>query len=130
MTDPISDMLTRIRNGHHAKKMFVEVPSSKIKTNILKIFLDEGFINGYEQNEIDNKGVTKINLKYGKDEEPMILGLKRVSRPGLRNYVKKGEIPIYLGGMAVSLVSTSRGIMTGKEAFKNKLGGELICYLW
>lgn len=130
MTDPIADMLTRIRNGHQAKKMFVEVPTSKIKTNILKIFVDEGFINNFEESTTDKKSITKINLKYGKDEEPMILGLKRVSRPGLRSYVKKGEIPIYLGGMAVALVSTSKGIMTGKEAFRNKLGGELICYLW
>ena len=130
MTDPIADMLTRIRNGHQAKKLFVEVPTSKIKSNMLKIFVDEGFINGFEDIKTENKSITKINLKYAKDDQPMVLGLKRVSRPGLRAYVKKGEIPIYLGGMAVSLVSTSKGIMTGKEAFRSKLGGELICYLW
>ena len=122
MTDPIADMLTRIRNGHQAQKLFVEVSTSIIKTNMLKIFADEGFINGFEETKTENKSTTKINLKYLQDEQPMILGLKRVSRPGLRAYVKKGEIPIYMGGMAVSLISTSKGIMTGKEAFKNKLG--------
>lgn len=131
VTDPISDMLTRIRNAVSVRHDSVMVPASNVKTSIAKILREEGFIENYEI--VPNKspqGVIKITLHYRGKDEPAISGLKRVSKPGLRVYVGKGEIPRYYGGLGVSILSTSKGIMTGKQAWREETGGELICYVW
>ena len=130
MTDPISDMLTRIRKAGAIKKGTVEFPASKIKTSSMQVMKEEGFITNFEKVESGNKVSTKVSLKYNSDEKSVINGLNRVSTPGLRSYAKKGEVPMYMGGLAVSIVSTSKGVMTGNKAYKNGLGGEVICYLW
>ncbi len=130
MTDPISDMLTRIRNAVAIKKVTVEFPASKIKTSIIQVMKEEGFISDFEKVESGNKISTKVSLKYNSDEKSIINGLNRVSTPGLRSYARKGEVLMYMGGLAVSIVSTSKGVMTGNKAYKNGLGGEVICYLW
>lgn len=131
VTDPISDMLTRIRNAVSVRHDSVMVPASNVKTSIAKILREEGFIANYEV--IPNKspqGDIKITLHYRGKDEPAISGLKRVSKPGLRVYVGKGEIPRYYGGLGVSILSTSKGIMTGKQAWREETGGELVCYVW
>ena len=131
VTDPISDMLTRIRNAVSVRHDSVMVPASNVKTSIAKILREEGFIENYEV--IPSKspqGVIKITLHYREKAEPAISGLKRVSKPGLRVYVGKGEIPRYYGGLGVSILSTSKGVMTGKQAWREETGGELICYVW
>ncbi len=130
MTDPIADMLTRIRNALTAKHEEVEVPSSKMKAEIAKILLSEGYINGYkvEGEGIDAKIV--IDLKYGPKGEMVITGLKRVSKPGLRVYAGYEDLPKVLGGMGIAIVSTPKGIMTDKEARKLRHGGEVLAYIW
>ncbi len=130
MTDPIADMLTRIRNALTAKHEEVEVPSSKMKAEIAQILLSEGYINGYkvEGEGIDAKIV--IDLKYGPKGEMVITGLKRVSRPGLRVYAGYEDLPKVLGGMGIAIVSTPKGIMTDKEARKLRHGGEVLAYIW
>lgn len=130
MTDPIADMLTRIRNALTAKHEEVEVPSSKMKAEIAQILLSEGYINGYkvEGEGIDAKIV--IDLKYGPKGEKVITGLKRVSRPGLRVYAGYEDLPKVLGGMGIAIVSTPKGIMTDKEARKLRHGGEVLAYIW
>ena len=130
MTDPIADMLTRIRNALTAKHEEVEVPSSKMKTEIAQILLSEGYINGYkvEGEGIDAKIV--IDLKYGPKGEMVISGLKRVSKPGLRVYAGYEDLPKVLGGMGIAIVSTPKGIMTDKEARKLRHGGEVLAYIW
>lgn len=130
MTDPIADMLTRIRNALTAKHEEVEVPSSKMKAEIAQILLSEGYINGYkvEGEGIDAKIV--IDLKYGPKGEMVITGLKRISRPGLRVYAGYEELPKVLGGMGIAIVSTPKGIMTDKEARKLRHGGEVLAYIW
>lgn len=130
MTDPIADMLTRIRNALTAKHEEVEVPSSKIKAEIAQILLSEGYINGYkvEGEGIDAKIV--IDLKYGPKGEMVITGLKRISRPGLRVYAGYEDLPKVLGGMGIAIVSTPKGIMTDKEARKLRHGGEVLAYIW
>ena len=131
ITDPISDMLTRIRNAVMARHDFVLVPASKTKLAIAELFKNEGFIKGYELIDVDSpKKSLKIHLYYHDRNDPVITGLKRVSSPGLRVYVRKGEIPRYFAGIGVSILSTSKGIMTGKDAWKNGIGGELLCYVW
>jgi len=131
VTDPISDMLTRIRNAVSVRHDSVMVPASKVKTSIAKILREEGFIEDYEViSSKSPQGVIKITLHYRGKDEPAISGLKRVSKPGLRVYVGKGEIPRYYGGLGVSILSTSKGIMTGKQAWREETGGELICYVW
>ena len=131
ITDPISDMLTRIRNAVMARHDFVLVPASKTKLAIAELFKNEGFIQGYELIDGDTpKKSLKIRLYYHDRNDPAITALKRVSRPGLRVYVRKGEIPRYFAGIGVSILSTSKGIMTGKDAWKNGIGGELLCYVW
>ncbi|MCH2304264.1 MAG: 30S ribosomal protein S8 [SAR202 cluster bacterium] len=131
VTDPIGDMLTRIRNGvlpHHES---VEIPASKIKIEIANILRDEGFIKGYELlNDDSLYPIIKIYLSYSKDGTPLISGLKRVSKPGLRVYVGKHEIPRHYAGLAVAILSTSQGVITGKSAWKSGVGGELLCYIW
>ena len=131
VTDPIADMLTRIRNALGVRHDTVEIPASNMKESIAKILKEEGFIEDYEVTpEKTSQGELKVYLhKRGRDD-PAILGLKRVSRPGLRVYVRKGEIPRYYGGLGVSILSTSMGVMTGKSAWRNNIGGELLCYVW
>ena len=125
MTDPIADMLTRIRNANQNRAPFCEIPTSKVKTEIAKILKDEGFIEEYK---IDGN-TTTLTLKY-KNKERVITGLKRISKPGLRVYAGCDELPTVLNGLGISIVSTSKGIMTGKEAKKENLGGEVLAYIW
>ena len=125
MTDPIADMLTRIRNANQNRAPFCEIPTSKVKTEIAKILKDEGFIEEYK---IDGN-TTTLTLKY-KNKERVITGLKRISKPGLRVYAGVDELPTVLNGLGIAIISTSKGIMTDKEARKNALGGEVIAYVW
>jgi small subunit ribosomal protein S8 len=127
--DPIADMLTRIRNAIMASHDSVLVPSSKMKLSIVKILKDEGFVDRYEVLKGKPQPMIKIQLKYT-DERPAILGLERVSKPGLRVYVEGREIPRVYGGLGIAILSTSKGIMTGQEAWKQHLGGEILCYVW
>ena len=131
MSDPIADMLTRIRNANTAKHNTVDVPSSKMKLAIAKILTDEGYIKGYEIIEDGVKKTMHITLKYGKDKnEKVISGLKRISKPGLRFYTSVDELPRVLGGLGIAIVSTNKGIVTDKEARKLGVGGEVIAYVW
>lgn len=130
MTDPIADMLTRIRNASSAKHKSVEVPASKIKKDIAEILLSEGFIDSYELEDDGKQGILKIDLKYGQNEERIISGIKRISKPGLRVYVKANELPKVLGGLGIAIISTSKGVLTDKEARNQEVGGEVICYVW
>lgn len=130
MTDPIADFLTRIRNGNMVMHETVEVPGSKIKLSIAEIMKREGYIKDYEYIEDGKQGIIRIYLKYGPNKEKVITGIKRISKPGLRVYVKKDEIPRVLGGLGTAVISTSKGLMTDKEARKAGLGGEVICYIW
>lgn len=129
-TDPIADMLTRIRNANKERHATVEVPSSKMKLAMAQILLDEGFIKGFEQVESDIPGgMIKIDLKYA-DQQRVITGLKRISRPGLRVYSKSDELPSVLGGLGIAMISTSKGVLTDKQARQQGIGGEVICYIW
>ena len=130
MTDPIADMLTRIRNALVAKHDAVEVPASNMKKAIAKILLDEGYIAGYDVVEDGVQGKIVISLKYGPNGEKVISGLKRVSKPGLRIYAGHDELPKVLGGLGVAIISTPKGIMTDKEARKANHGGEVLAYVW
>ncbi len=130
MTDPIADMLTRIRNGNSAKHQSIDVPASKIKKDIAEILLNEGFIKGYEVEEDGKQGILKIDLKYGENEERIISGIKRISKPGLRVYVKSTELPRVLGGLGIAIISTSKGVLTDKDARNQQVGGEVVCYVW
>ena len=131
-TDPIADYLTRIRNASLTGHKVVEIPSSKMKNEITKILFDEGYIMSYKIIEIkDSQDIIKIALKYdGLTNEPVIRKIQRISRPGLRKYSGTKNIPRILNGLGISIVSTSKGVMTGKSALKNKIGGELICYVY
>lgn len=130
MTDPIADMLTRVRNASSARHEFVNVPASKMKANIAKIFKDEGFIRNYELVNDNTQGTLKIYLNYLDKKTAAISGLRRVSKPGLRVYVNRQEIPRVYGGLGIAILSTPKGVMTGQQAWRNKLGGELLCYVW
>jgi small subunit ribosomal protein S8 len=130
MTDPIADMLTRIRNANAVGHEKVEIPGSNIKRAIAQILKDEGFIRDAEFIDDDKQGVIRLFLKYGKNNERVITGLKRISKPGLRVYVGHDNIPRVLGGLGIAILSTSLGIMTDKEARKKRVGGEVICYVW
>ena len=131
MTDPIADMLTRIRNANTAKHDTVDVPASKMKLAIAEILLKEGFIKGYEVIEDGIFKTIKITLKYGKDKtEKIITGLKRISKPGLRVYAGKDELPRVLGGLGIAIISTNKGIVTDKEARKLQVGGEVLAFVW
>lgn len=130
MTDPIADMLSRIRNANSAKHKSVEIPSSRMKRDLAQILLDEGFINGFNVTEDDKQGIITLDLKYGPKEERVISGIKRISKPGLRVYVKSNELPKVLGGLGIAIISTSNGVVTDKVARKNGVGGEVICYVW
>ena len=131
MSDPIADMLTRIRNANTAKHDTVDIPSSKMKLSIAEILLKEGYIKSYEVVEDGNFKTIRVTLKYGADKtEKIITGLKRISKPGLRVYAKAEELPTVLNGLGIAIISTSKGLMTDKEARKNSLGGEVIAYIW
>jgi len=132
MTDPIADMLTRIRNANAAMFDSVKMPSSKLKVNLAKVLEREGFITGFTVTKVEGKpGETlEIGLKYSEDRKKTIAGIKRVSTPGLRIYKKSDQMPKVLGGVGVAVVSTSHGLMTDREARKAKLGGEVLCYVW
>ncbi len=130
MTDPIADMLTRIRNANTVYHEKIEMPASKAKKAIAEILKKEGFIRGYEVVEDGRHQTLRIYLKYGPGKQRVITGLRRISKPGLRVYVKKDEIPRVLGGLGIAILSTSRGVMTDKEARKEGLGGEVLCYVW
>jgi small subunit ribosomal protein S8 len=130
MTDPIADMLTRIRNASNAKHESVDIPASNIKKEIAQILLNEGFIKGFDVIDDGKQGIIRVDLKYGKQKEKVISGIKRISKPGLRVYVKSDEIPRVLGGLGIVILSTSKGIMTDKVARKENIGGEVLCYVW
>jgi small subunit ribosomal protein S8 len=131
MTDPVADMLTRIRNANTAGHATVDIPESKIKKNIADILAKEGFIKGYEVIENENsQGTIKVQMKYGADKAKVISGIKRISKPGLKVYAKKDEVPRVLGGLGIAIISTSKGLLTDKEARELGVGGEVICYVW
>lgn len=130
MTDPIADMLTRIRNANTVYHEVVEVPASNIKKAIAETLKQEGFISDYDVIDDNKQGIIKLYLKYGPNREKVITGLKRISKPGLRVYVQKDEIPKVLGGLGIAIISTSKGIMTDKQARKEGVGGEVLCYIW
>ena len=131
VNEPIADMLTRIRNAQVAKHDTVEMPSSKAKKAIAKILLEEGYIKSVDNINDGVQGVLKITLKYVNGKQtPVIAGLKRISKPGLRVYAKCEELPKVLGGLGIAIISTSKGLMTDKEARKNELGGEVLAYIW
>ncbi len=130
VTDPIADLLTRMRNANQMRYNEVVVPSSNLKLEIVKILKAEGYINDYKVEKGQVQDNIVITLKYGKNKERVISGLKRISKPGLRVYAKAEEIPTVLNGLGISIVSTSKGIMTGKEARKENLGGEVLAYVW
>ena len=128
MSDPIADMLTRIRNGQMARKVSVTMPASKTKASIAKVLHDEGYIGGYNQEEVDGKPVLKVNLKYY-ENAPVIGKIERISRPGLRIYKGKDELPQVLGGLGVAIISTSKGVMADAAARQAGEGGEVLCYV-
>lgn len=130
MTDPIADFLTRIRNANSVNHEKVEIPVSRVKKTLAEILKVEGFIKDYELVEDGKQGILRLYLKYGHNKQKVITGIKRISKPGLRVYVKKDQIPRVLGGLGIAIISTSCGIMTDKEARKRQLGGEVICYVW
>ena len=130
MTDPIADFLTRIRNANMVRHESLEVPASNMKVAIAQILLNEGFIKDFSVQEDDKQNVIKVVLKYGKNNERVITGLKRISKPGLRVYAKTGEVPRVLNGLGIAIVSTSEGIVTDKEARSKNVGGEVLAYVW
>jgi small subunit ribosomal protein S8 len=130
MTDPIADMLTRIRNGSMVKKDFVDIPASRMKIAIARILKDEGFIKYYKVNRSKIQGTIRIFLRFDSLRIPIINGLVRISKPGLRKYISSKKIPSVLGGMGISIISTSRGIMTDKSCRRKGIGGEIICNVW
>ena len=130
MTDPIADFLTRIRNANSVRHEKVESPASKLKKTMAQILKEEGFIKDFEYIEDGKQGILRVYLKYGANKQKVITGLKRISRPGLRVYAKKDEIPKILGGLGIAIISTSQGVMTDKNARKQGLGGEVLCYVW
>ncbi len=130
ITDVVADMLTRIRNANTAKHETVEIPASNLKKAIAKILLDEGYIKAYEVTDDNKQGVITIMLKYGENKQRIIQGLRRVSKPGLRIYASSQELPKVKNGLGVAIISTSKGIMTDKEARKQNVGGEVLAFVW
>ncbi len=129
-TDPIADLLTRVRNANTVKHTSVDVPASNMKKQIVGILLEEGYIKSFDVIDDGKQGIIRIELKYGQGKERVITGLKRISKPGLRVYAKKTDVPKVLGGLGVAIISTSNGIITDREARKLGVGGEVICYVW
>ncbi len=130
MTDPIADMLTRIRNGSTARHSTVEIPASRMKMEIARLMTELGYITGYDMQEGEHGPVIVVRLKYGKNRERVISGIKRVSKPGRRIYAKKETLPKVLGGLGTAIISTSKGLVTSAEARRLGLGGEVICFIW
>lgn len=130
MTDPIADMLTRIRNANMVRHEKVEIPASTIKKEIARILKEEGFIRDAEFVEDNKQGIIRVFLKYGVENERVITGLKRISKPGLRVYAKNNEVPKVLGGLGCAIISTSNGVMTDKQARQAHVGGEVLAYIW
>ena len=130
MSDPIADMLTRVRNALQARHPKVDVPASKLKAEIARILKEEGYIANYKVAEAGPKKTIKIYLKYGSDNQPVISSIERVSRPGCRVYVGQTEIPRVLGGLGINILTTPRGVMTGRNAHREKVGGEILCRVW
>ncbi|MET3699921.1 SSU ribosomal protein S8P [Bacillus oleivorans] len=130
MTDPIADMLTRIRNANMVRHEVLEVPASKLKKEVAEILKREGFVRDVEHIEDNKQGVIRIFLKYGVNNERVITGLKRISKPGLRVYAKANEVPRVLNGLGIAIVSTSQGVLTDKEARAKQVGGEVLAYVW
>jgi small subunit ribosomal protein S8 len=129
-TDPVADMLARIRNGSLAEHEKVDIPSSKLRVRLAEILKEEGFIKNFRLIEDKRQGVLRVYLKYGPGQERVISGLRRVSKPGRRLYVRADRIPTVLGGMGVAILSTPRGVLTDRESRKVKVGGEVLCYVW
>ncbi|MBQ5954565.1 MAG: 30S ribosomal protein S8 [Firmicutes bacterium] len=130
MTDPIADMLTRIRNANTAGHETVEIPASKMKKAIAQILKDEGYITDFEVIEDGKQGIIKVTMKYSAHNEKVITGIKKISKPGLKVYAKAEDVPRVLGGLGIAIISTSKGIISDKEARKLGVGGEVICYVW
>ncbi len=130
MTDPVADMLTRIRNANTAGHGTVDIPASKIKKNIAEILVKEGYIKGYEVVAGETQDTIRVTMKYGPDKTKVISGIKKISKPGLKVYAKANEVPKVLGGLGIAIISTSSGLITDKEARKLGVGGEVICYVW
>ncbi len=130
MTDPIADMLTRIRNANQMRYKEVEVPASKMKISIAEILKNEGYIADYKIKKNNVQDIIVLNLKYGQNKERVITGLKRISKPGLRVYAKAEELPRVLNGLGIAIISTSKGLMVDREARKESLGGEVLAYIW
>ena len=130
VTDPIADMLTRIRNANQLRYKEFEVPASKIKVGIANILKEEGFITNYKVEKDNVQSVIQLELKYGQNKERVITGLKRISKPGLRVYASASELPRVLNGLGIAIISTSKGLMTDREARKQNLGGEVLAYIW
>jgi len=130
MTDPVSDMLTRVRNASQALHDRVEVPASKIKVELARVLHEEGFIRSYSIIEDNKQGIIRIYLKYSETEERVISGIKRISKPGRRVYVNKSLLPRVLGGLGVAVISTSQGVMTDRTCRKSNVGGEVLCHVW
>lgn len=130
ITDPIADMLTRIRNASTSKFKTVDIPASNIKKSIAQILLDEGYIKSFEEIENETQGIIRITLKYDEKGKKVIAGLKRISKPGLRIYASKDELPKVLNGLGIAIISTSQGLMTDREARQKGIGGEVLAYIW
>ena len=130
MTDPIADMLTRIRNANTVGHETVEIPASKMKKAIAEILKEEGYITDFDVIEDDKQGMIKVTMKYGANNERVISGIKKISKPGLKVYAKANDVPKVLGGLGIAIISTSKGIVSDKEARKLGVGGEVICYVW
>ncbi len=130
VNDPIADLLTRVRNASTARHTHVSIPASNIKKAIVQVLKDQGYIDGYEVTDEGPQGTIRVALKYTTDKKPVVAGLKRVSRPGLRVYTRRGEIPRVMGGLGVAILSTPQGVMSGKQAWYQHLGGEVLCYVW
>ena len=130
MTDPIADMLTRIRNANTVGRETVEIPASKMKKSIAEILKEEGYIEDFDIIDDNKQGIIKITMKYGANKEKVITGIKKISKPGLKVYAKANDVPRVLGGLGIAIISTSKGVVSDKEARKMGVGGEVICYVW
>ncbi len=130
ITDPIADMLTRIRNANNARHTTVDIPASNMKKAIAKILLDEGYVKNVEVIDDNIQGIIRITLKYGENKQKVLTGLKRVSKPGLRSYASKEDLPKVLKGLGIAIISTSKGVMTDKEARRQNVGGEVLAFIW
>ena len=130
MTDPVADMLTRIRNANLVRHETVDIPASNLKKSLANILLEEGYIKGFDVIDDGKQGIIRVQMKYAPDKTKVITGLKKISKPGLRVYAKRDEIPKVLGGLGIAVISTSRGVITDKVARKLNVGGEVLCYVW